>query len=268
MARTSVRRSRPHQRSTIAERGLVAAITQRIVKEFRPLQVILFGSRARGDAHEGSDFDLLIVMPDGTAKRDVASAIGKVLSDFRVSNDILVATPSDIGKYGDLVGYVYRSAIREGKVIYATEELPFAPGELMTDRVKREVLQRWLHMARADLKLAADAATDELTSAQACYMSQQAAEKYLKAVLVFVGIEFPLTHDLVTIWELVPEDWTRIKALRDVGELSKWAIEGRYVGDWPYPTSKEARAAGARAATVSAATLSDLRDHGFDVAHD
>ena len=39
----------------------IAIMTERIVRDFDPLQIILFGSQARGDADRHSDIDLLIV---------------------------------------------------------------------------------------------------------------------------------------------------------------------------------------------------------------
>jgi predicted nucleotidyltransferase len=41
----------------------------RIEERYQPEQVWLFGSRARGDAEPGSDWDLLVVVPDSTADR-------------------------------------------------------------------------------------------------------------------------------------------------------------------------------------------------------
>jgi hypothetical protein len=34
--------------------------------------------------------------------------------------DVIIATPEDIERYGDSIGLVYRPALQEGKVIYAT----------------------------------------------------------------------------------------------------------------------------------------------------
>lgn len=44
-------------------------MTDRIVKDFQPLRVLLFGSHARGDANPYSDIDLLIVFPQAPDKR-------------------------------------------------------------------------------------------------------------------------------------------------------------------------------------------------------
>ena len=42
----------------------IAEITDRIVRQFEPERIILFGSQARGDADDRSDVDLLVVMPE------------------------------------------------------------------------------------------------------------------------------------------------------------------------------------------------------------
>jgi len=41
----------------------IHAMVRRIVRQFRPERVILFGSHARGEAGPDSDVDLLVVMP-------------------------------------------------------------------------------------------------------------------------------------------------------------------------------------------------------------
>ena len=44
--------------------GLVKRVVDAISGRVRVERVILFGSRARGEANEGSDVDLLVVSPD------------------------------------------------------------------------------------------------------------------------------------------------------------------------------------------------------------
>ena len=96
----------------------VTAMANRIVDGFHPLRVILFGSHARGDAGPHSDVDFLVVLPRTANKREAAIEIRRALADFPVSKDIIVTTPDEIARRGNLVGDVLRPALREGKVIY------------------------------------------------------------------------------------------------------------------------------------------------------
>lgn len=102
--------------ATAAE--LLPEITERIVRRFHPLRVILFGSHARGDARPDSDLDLLVVLPDPTDRRRAAIEIRRALRDLTVPTDVIVTTPDEIARRGDLVGPVLRPALREGKVLY------------------------------------------------------------------------------------------------------------------------------------------------------
>ena len=43
---------------------LISTMTERIVRDFHPVQIILFGSHARGEAHPQSDVDLLVVFSE------------------------------------------------------------------------------------------------------------------------------------------------------------------------------------------------------------
>lgn len=92
----------------------IEKMVQVIVRRFQPLKVILFGSRARGQADPDSDVDLLVVMPYLEDKRKTAVEIRRSLEGFPVSKDVVVTTPDEISQRGDLVGTVLRPALREG----------------------------------------------------------------------------------------------------------------------------------------------------------
>ena len=94
------------------------AIVGRLVAAKNPIRIILFGSHARGEAREGSDLDLLVVLDAAENLRHEAIALRVAISDLGVPTDLVVATPELLRKYGDVVGYVYRPALRDGVSVY------------------------------------------------------------------------------------------------------------------------------------------------------
>lgn len=97
----------------------IGKIVQAIVEEVHPRRVILFGSAARGEARESSDIDLLVVVPDGAHRRKTARRLHRTVSGAGIPFDLVVATEGDLARYGDRVGLVYRTALAEGRVLYA-----------------------------------------------------------------------------------------------------------------------------------------------------
>jgi predicted nucleotidyltransferase len=93
-------------------------MVERIVESFHPLRIVLFGSRARGTDTLDSDIDLLVVLQHVADKRRMAVEIRRVLADMPVCKDIVVTTPDEIARRGDLPGSLLRPALREGKVLY------------------------------------------------------------------------------------------------------------------------------------------------------
>ena len=98
--------------------AVISTMVDRIVGQFHPTRVVLFGSRARGTASDWSDVDLLVVMPDGTDRRQTAIEMHVALGDLPAAKDIVVTTPAHIAQRGHVIGTVLRPALREGKVLY------------------------------------------------------------------------------------------------------------------------------------------------------
>ena len=101
---------------TIAE--IISIMVNRIVDQFHPNSILLFGSQARGDARESSDIDLLVVMSDVTDKRQTAVEIRGLLRDLPVSKDIVVTTPDEIARRGHIMGTLIHAALQDGKIVY------------------------------------------------------------------------------------------------------------------------------------------------------
>ena len=99
----------------------IQRMVNRIVKEFQPERIILFGSHARGEGGPDSDVDLLVVMKVEGSRRDKAIEIGVALHDVRIPKDILVTTPEDFEWRKEIAGTIERPAAMTGKTLYAKE---------------------------------------------------------------------------------------------------------------------------------------------------
>lgn len=99
----------------------------------------------------------------------------------------------------------------------------------------------WVEYAEEDFVMAKSALRRKkplITSS--CFHSQQCAEKYLKALLISKGEEFPKTHDLVILDRLCNQAgiFTGFSK-EDLGRLSAYAVHTRYPGSQPVPEDGE-----------------------------
>ena len=108
-----------------------------------------------------------------------------------------------------------------------------------------EVVRQWVGKAENDLKNAAQALKlgRECPTDTVGFHAQQCAEKYLKATLVFHGIEFPKVHDLEALVRLLPPRMLAEWPLREQRKLTMYAVTARYPGNYPEISLAEAREA-------------------------
>jgi len=113
------------------------------------------------------------------------------------------------------------------------------------EAAKRKVLAEWLHKADDDLGLAEHLLGESSLYPDAiAFHCQQAAEKYLKALLVWREIPFPKTHDIKALLNLIETaDATVAESLQDAVVLTSYGVEIRYPGDRPDATPEDAREA-------------------------
>lgn len=90
----------------------------KIVETAKPDRVILFGSRARGDAQDDSDFDFLVIEPHVEDRAKEMVRIRRALRPLRIPVDILVYSRDDVVRWGDQPGSALYFALREGKIVY------------------------------------------------------------------------------------------------------------------------------------------------------
>ena len=104
---------------TIAFDCILNDIFGRILNVVKPRQVLLFGSAARGQMHDNSDIDLLVVVPNGLHRRKTAQQIYLNLIGIGHAADIVVVTEDDVNRSHEGDGYVIWSALTEGRIVYA-----------------------------------------------------------------------------------------------------------------------------------------------------
>jgi predicted nucleotidyltransferase len=95
--------------------------TDRLVVQFRPQRVILFGSQARGTADARSDVDLLVVCrfdAKWESRRALMIAMDRALKGLGIARDVIVLTPEEFERDRHIPGTVARPAWREGRVLY------------------------------------------------------------------------------------------------------------------------------------------------------
>jgi len=93
-----------------------------IVDTANPEQIILFGSRARGESRHGSDVDLLIIESDPfgekRSRRKEMAKLWRALASFPFAKDILVYSRDEVEYWRHSLNNVVAKALREGKVLY------------------------------------------------------------------------------------------------------------------------------------------------------
>ena len=112
----------------------------------------------------------------------------------------------------------------------------------------------WLRRARSDLQLGRVALrTKGVLPEDACFHAQQCAEKALKALLLQRGIDFPRTHVIEVLLDLLKVNGVDIPTgVDEAFQLSEYAVQTRYPGEWEPVTKAEARRAIEQAALVLA----------------
>ena len=83
-----------------------------------PRKIVLFGSRARGDGDEDSDYDLLVVKDEIKSRHEEAHQIRVALMALPIFADVLVRSAEEDRKYQQLRIGFQKSLMKDGVVLY------------------------------------------------------------------------------------------------------------------------------------------------------
>ncbi len=94
-------------------------VTRRLVEQFRPETIFLFGSHACGNPNADSDMDLLVVVPQSDiSPTQRASLAYRCLRDILYPLDILVRTTQEMERFAHVPGSLEYQILSEGKRLY------------------------------------------------------------------------------------------------------------------------------------------------------
>ncbi len=104
------------------ENQLLQEMVEVIVREVDPEAIILFGSRARGDARPDSDVDLLVVESEPfsvqRSRRLETMKLYRALMNWPISKDLLVYSRDEFDKWKASLNHVVGRASREGRILH------------------------------------------------------------------------------------------------------------------------------------------------------
>jgi len=101
------------------ESAAIAFLRDRLVAVLKPRAIWLFGSRARSDAREDSDFDLLVVLPDELPLDAYDyQRVAEPVAACGLAYDIVPCSWSDFVRDRAEPGSLVSRAVTEGRLIY------------------------------------------------------------------------------------------------------------------------------------------------------
>ena len=106
-----------------------------------------------------------------------------------------------------------------------------------------DYLKTWIAKADNDLMIInheLQLPEPEWVTDMICFHCRQAAEKYLKALLIYQDKEIPRTHNIEFLLTLIKESYPEISGL-DVRDISQFGVDVRYPDDFYTPTIDEVK---------------------------
>jgi HEPN domain-containing protein len=163
-------------------------VVGRLVEAFDPAAIYLFGSRARGDANEDSDYDLMLVLADDNTQARSRQAVWDTARSRRINVNPFLSRAGAFAWRRNEVGTLEYEVQVDGIRLYPASGTDLRTGGARTSgrgSMNANVVKEWLRRVKRDLgtaRLCCEA--DDPMPDQAAYHVQQAAEKLTKAALV------------------------------------------------------------------------------------
>jgi hypothetical protein len=105
----------------VEQDSILLEIEKRLIEEFHPSLIYLFGSKARGDQSKDSDYDLLLVVPSEIQEPQYRrmQRAQKVLWGVWTAVDVIILTEREFAEASQVKCSLPATVVREGVKLYA-----------------------------------------------------------------------------------------------------------------------------------------------------
>ena len=211
---------------------LLADIARRIVAEFHPYRIILFGSYAYGTPHTESDVDLLVIMEKSAGQDRYIHALYDAARVPNLCMDVLAYSPAELETRLAMSDFFVRDILARGKTLYDCG----AMWDKQEITITMTLLDEWIDKAEEDYSAAVvmHRMKKRPIPTVVCFHSQQCVEKYLKSLLIKHGEAPPRTHELKDLMRLCAVYEPNIALFQPMFHaLSPYAVKFRYPDQTP-----------------------------------
>jgi HEPN domain-containing protein len=228
-------------------------VVRRMVKAFDPIAVYLFGSRARGDAGEDSDYDLMLVLAHDNTRVRSRQDVWQTARSRRIFVNPFLTWVESFAWRRHQVGTLEYEVQVDGVRLYPASGRDLRTVEPCNGEepgsMTAKVVAEWLKRVKRDLRTARLCCeTDNPMPDQAAYHLQQAAEKLTKAALVALQKRPRKGHQIGEFAKRLPAAFPARERFLALDRFSDYVWAHRYPGEEqgrpppPLPSVAEARA--------------------------
>ena len=245
--------TRARAKPQIDDPNEIDRVVRRLVEAFDPVAVYLFGSRARGDAGEDSDYDLMLVLADDNERVRSRQDVWQTARSRRIFVNPFLTRAGSFAWRRHEVGTLEYEVQVDGIRLYPAVGTDLRALTAVNDEergsMNAKVVAEWLRRVGRDLRTARLCCeTEDPMPEQAAYHVQQAAEKLTKAVLVAVQKRPRKGHQIGEFAKRLPLSFPHRERFIALDRFSDYVWAHRYPGEEhgrpppPLPSLAEARA--------------------------